>query len=76
MNVKKLEKSGNKSGFMACKWSSLYAPGTENPIFYSGLELGEFPFPIISPWGNKNWPPSMKVEKMEILQDKRSSMEC
>ena len=54
-----------------CKWSSLIAPGTKTPLSHPILKLDEFPFPIIGPLGNKNWPPSMKVKKMEILQDKR-----
>ena len=29
-----------------------------------------FPFPIISLWGNKNWLPSMKVKKLKIVQNK------
>ena len=27
-------------------------------------------------WGNKNWPPSMKVEKLKIFWDKRGSKGC
>ena len=64
MKVKKLKIFWNKSGLMGCKWSSLNAPGTGNPLSHSVLELEEFPFPIISPLGNKNWPPSIKVKKL------------
>ena len=27
-------------------------------------------FPLLALWGNKNWPPSMKVKKLEILHHK------
>ena len=47
MKVKKLENFGNKSGLKGCKWSSLNAPGTENPLSHSLLELGESPFRIL-----------------------------
>ena len=33
---------------MGCKWSSLNAPGTGNPLSHSVLGLDEFPFPIIT----------------------------
>ena len=49
--VKKWEIFQNKMGLMGCKWSSLNAPGTETPQSHPYLELGEFPFPIISPLG-------------------------
>ena len=39
MKVKKLEKSGNKSGLMGCKWSSLIAQGAEDPLSHPFLEL-------------------------------------
>ena len=51
MKVKKLEFYGNKSGLKGCKWSSLNAPGTENPLSHSVLGLEEFPFLIIGPLG-------------------------
>ena len=47
-------------------------PLSHHPLF--GLE--EFPFPIIGLWGNKNWPPSMKVKKMENFQNKRGLKGC
>ena len=33
-------------------------------------------FPLLALWGNKNWPPSMKVKKMEIFQNKVGLMGC
>ena len=33
-------------------------------------------FPFLALWGNKNWPPSMKVKKLENFQDKRGLMGC
>ena len=66
MKVKKLEIFENKNGSKACKWSRLNGPGTEISLSHSILELDEFPFPIINPlWGNKNWPPIMKVKMIE-----------
>ena len=64
MKVKKFKISQNKRGSRGCKWSSLNAPGTGNPLSHPILELDEFHFPIIGLWGNKNWPPSMKVKKL------------
>ena len=33
-------------------------------------------FPLLDLWGNKNWPPSMKVEKMETFHNKCGLMGC
>ena len=33
-------------------------------------------FPLLALWGNKNWPPSMKVKKLEIFECKRVLMGC
>ena len=49
--VKKLKIFQNKRGLMGCKWSSLNAPGTENPLSHPLLGLEEFHFPIIGPLG-------------------------
>ena len=54
----------HKMGLMGCKWSSLTAPGIETTLSHSVLELEEFPFPLLAFWANKNWLPSMKVEKL------------
>ena len=51
MKVKRMEIFQNKRGLKGCKWSSLNAPGTENPLSHSILELGEFPFLIIGTLG-------------------------
>ena len=51
MKVRMLEKFLNKMGLKACKWSSLNASGIETPQSHPYWELGEFPFPIISPLG-------------------------
>ena len=51
MKVKKLKIVQNKVGLTGCKWSSLKAPGTETPLSYPFLELGEFPFLVIGPLG-------------------------
>ena len=47
MKVKKMEIFPDKIALMGGKWSSLNAPGTENPLSHSVLELEEFPFLII-----------------------------
>ena len=51
INVKKCENFQNKRGLMGCKWPSLNAQGTENPMSHPILKLGELPFPIIGPLG-------------------------
>ena len=51
MKVKKVEKFQDKMGLRGCKWSSLNAPGTENPLSHPLFGLDEFPFPIIGPLG-------------------------
>ena len=33
-------------------------------------------FPLLALWGNKNWPPSIKVKKFEIFRNKRGSTCC
>ena len=76
MKVKKLKILWNKMGSMGSKWSSLNTPGTENPLSHSILKLDESPFPIISPLGYKNWPPSMKLKKLKIFWNKIGSMGC
>ena len=48
MKVKKLQKFGNNSCSMGCIWSSLNAQGTEILWYHVILELGDFPFPIVS----------------------------
>ena len=76
VKVKKLEKFGNKSGSIGCKWSSLNAPCNENPLPHSVLGLWEFPFPIIGLWGNKNWLSIMKVKKLENFKNKMGLKCC
>ena len=76
MKVEKLKICWNKMGLMGCRWSSLNAPGTGNPLFHSVLKLEEFPFPIIGLWGNGNWPPSMKVKKLGKFQNERGAKGC
>ena len=61
---------------MGCKWSSLNATGTENPLSHSILKLDESPFSVISPLGYKNWPPSMKVKKLEKFCNKSGLKAC
>ena len=51
MKVKKLKIFWEKMSPKGCKWSSLNAPGTENPLSHPILKLHEFPFPTIGPLG-------------------------
>ena len=76
MKVKMLEIFKNKRALMQCKWSSLNALGTENPLSHSVLELGEFPFPLLALWGNKNGLPSMKVKKLEKFHKEMGLKPC
>ena len=79
MKRKELENFQNKSGLKGCKWSSLNAPGTETPQSHAYWERVILPTPIISPlglWGNKNWLPSMKWEKLKIFQNKMGLKGC
>ena len=52
--------SANKIGVFECLWMS----------------LKNFPFTLLALWGNKNWPPSMKVKKLENVQNKSSLKGC
>ena len=60
----------NKLGLKGCKWSSLNAPGTHTPLSHSVLELHFSLFSLLALWGNKNWPPSIKVQEMENSMNK------
>ena len=57
MKVEKIENFHNKRGLMGCKWSSMNAPGTENPLSHPLWGWMNSLFPI-----NKNWPLSVKVD--------------
>ena len=35
-----------------------------------------FSLQLLALWGNKNWPPSMKVKKLEIFQKVRGAKGC
>ena len=51
MQVEKLDKSYNKMGLKGYKYSSLDVPGAQSCLYHSIIELGDSPFPIISPLG-------------------------
>ena len=55
---------------MGFKWSSLNAPGTENPLSHSVLKLEEFPLPIIGLWGKKIGLPSMNIREVKRFPSK------
>ena len=59
-------------GLEGCKWSSLNVPGTETPLSHPILKLDESPFQLLAFWGNKIWPPSMKMETSEYSCNKWS----
>ena len=48
-----------------------------NPSVSSKLEVARISlFPLLALWGNKNWLPSMKVRKFEIVQNKMGWKGC
>ena len=51
MKVKELEIFQSKIGLKGCKWSSLNAKGTGNPLSHPVLELRNCPFPNIGSLG-------------------------
>ena len=65
MQVEKMEFFQNVRCAKGCKWSSLIAPGTENPLSHSFLGLWHFSFPYYWPseairmgspvWKWKSW---------------------
>ena len=62
-----------KMGLKGCKWSSLNAPGICTSHFHPFLGLGNSLFSQLALWGNKKWAPSIRVEKLEICQNKMGS---
>ena len=61
MKVEKLENVRNKRGSKGCKWSSLIAPGTENPLSYPLLRFEESPLCPIVTFGQVWWHHLWKV---------------
>ena len=57
-------------------WPSLNVPGTETPLCHSLLELEISLFSLLALWGNKNWPPSIKVKQIENFQNKMGLKGC
>ena len=51
MKVEKVKIFSDKMGLKGCKWSSLNAQGTKNPLSHPFFWLEEFPFSIIDPLG-------------------------
>ena len=49
--MRQIEISWKKLGLHGCKWSSLNASGTENPLSRSDLEFEKLPYLTISPLG-------------------------
>ena len=66
----------NKSSFKGCKWSIFNAPGTQTPLSHSVLKLQFSLFSLLALWGNKNWPPSIKVKQIENCQNKMGLKGC
>ena len=47
------------------------------PLVLFNFEVGWIShFPLLALWGNKNWPPSMKLKKLKILWNKMGLMGC
>ena len=78
IKVKQIENFQNKMGLKGCKWSSLNAPGTQTPLSHSVLELHPslLLFSLLALWGNKNWPPSIKMKQIENCQNKMGLKGC
>ena len=77
MKVQQMENFKNIMGLKGYKkWSSLNAPGTEIPLSHSVLELDFSLFSLLALWGNKNWPPSIKVKQIENCQNKTGLKGC
>ena len=63
-------------GLKGCKWSSLNPPGTQTPLSHLVLKLDFSLFSLLALWGNKKWPPSMKVQQIENCQNKMGLKGC
>ena len=63
----KVGKFGEQKWLNRLQMVQLNAPGTEFPLFHHFLDDSFVPF---SAWGNKNWPPSIKVKKLENFGNK------
>ena len=72
----KIENFRNKMGLKGCKWFSLNAPGTQTPLCHSILDLDYSLFSLLDLWGNKNWPSSIKVKKIESVWNKMGLKSC
>ena len=61
----------------AYKGSSLIAPVTKTlSVSFNYKSRMNSLFQLLALGGNKNWPPSMKVEKLENFQNKKGLMGC
>ena len=76
IKMKQIENFQNKMGLKGCKWSSLNAPGTQTSLSHPFLELEISPFSLLALWGNKKWPPSIKVKQIENFQNKMGLKGC
>ena len=75
-NWKSLKNIMTKVAYQAAN-DSVWMPQALKPLcliqFWSWLN---YLFPLLALWGNKNWPPSMKVQKLKIFWNKMSSKGC
>ena len=76
MKMQQIENCQNKTGLKGCTWSPLNAQGTQTPQSHSVLELDISLFSQLALWGNKNWPPSIKVIQIENCQNKFGLKGC
>ena len=76
IKMKQIENYKNKMGLKGCKWSSLNAPGTQTCVSHSVLELDFLLFSLLALWGNKKWPPSIKMKQIENCQNKMGWKGC
>ena len=55
IEMKQIEIMQNKMGLKEHRWSSLKAPGIENPLPHSFLELGDFILSQLALWGSDDF---------------------
>ena len=76
MKVQQMENSKKKMASKGCNYSSSIALGTQTPLSHLLLELACSLFSLLVLWGNKNWPPSIKVKEIKNFPNKSGAKGC
>ena len=64
----KVEKVSEQKGLNGRQMVQFECPRQRKPPVSFNFEVGcNPPFQLLALWGNKNWPPSMKVKKLKIF---------